>query len=72
MRDDERVCTYSTPTDLQAIAASYKNENMEPMKNRTVATPNDNVVMNSSIAETPATAKNRNVKKGKIKKVKKE
>ena len=71
MRDGERVFTYSTPTDLQAIAASYKNENMEAIKNRTVATPNDNVVMNSSIAETTATAKNRNVKKA-VKKVKKQ
>ena len=63
MRDGERVFTYSTPTDLQAIAASYKNENMEAIKNRTVATPNDNIVMNSSIAETTTTAKNRIVKK---------
>ena len=49
--------TYSTPTDLQAIAASYMNENIEAIKNRTVATPHDNVVMNSSIVATTATAK---------------
>ena len=51
-------------TDLQVIAASYKNENTEAIKNLTAATPNDNVVMNSSITETTATAKNRSIKKG--------
>ena len=56
MHDVERVFTFSTPTDLQAIAASYKNENTEAIKNLTAATPNDNV-MNSSITETTATAK---------------
>ena len=53
------------------IAASYKNENIEAIKNRTFATPHDNVVMNSSIAETTATAKNRNVKKAKSTNLKK-
>ena len=62
MRDGERV-TFSIPTDLQVIAASYKNENTEAIKNLTAATPNDNVVMNSSITETTATAKNRSTKK---------
>ena len=70
MRDGERVFTYSMPTDLQAIAASYKNENTKAIKNLTAAKPNDNVVMNSSIAETMATAKNRNIKKAKSKKSK--
>ena len=32
MHDGERVFTYSTPADLQAIAESYKNENMEAIK----------------------------------------
>ena len=64
MRDGERVFTFSTPTDLQAIAASYKNENTEAIKNLTAATPNDNVVMNSGITETTATAKNGSIKKG--------
>ena len=64
MRDGERVFTFSTPTDLQVIAASYKNENTEAIKNLTALTPNDNVVMNSSITETTATAKNRSIKKG--------
>ena len=68
MRDDERVFTYSTPTDLQAITASYKNENTKVIKNLTAATPNDNVVMNSSSTETTPTAKNRNIKKAKTKK----
>ena len=63
MRDGERVFTFSTPTDLQVIAASYKNENTEAIKNLTAATPNDNV-MNSGITETMATAKNRSIKKG--------
>ena len=70
MREGERVFTYSTPTDLQAIAASYKDENTEAIKNLTVATPIDNVVINSSTAETTATAKNRNTKKAKPKKSK--
>ena len=60
MREGERVFTYSTPTDLQAIAASYKDENSEVIKNQTAATLSDNVVINSSIAETTATAKDRN------------
>ena len=64
MRDGERVFTISTPTDLQVIAASYKNENTETIKNLTAATPNDNVVMNSGITETTATAKNTSIKKG--------
>ena len=68
MRDGERVFTYST--DLQAIAASYKNENTEAIKNLTTASPNDNVVMNSSSTETTPTAKNRNIKKAKTKKSK--
>ena len=70
MRNGERVFTFSTPTDLQVIAASYKNENTETIKNLTAATPNDNVVMNSSITEKTATAKNRSTKKGKSKKSK--
>ena len=70
MRDGERVFTFSTPTDLQAIAASYKNENTEAIKNLTAAMLKYNVVMNSSVTETTAKAKNKSIKKRKSKKSK--
>ena len=57
LRDDERVFAYSTPSDLRAIAASYKNE-YRGDKKLTAETLNDNIVTKSK------KSKNNNNKKG--------